>query len=596
MKRFLVVISILLALASCSQDRDEMRERLDYVSQCNRADTVFTEAWLPTVDSLVRFFDLHGNANERMMAHYLQGCVHHDMGEAPIALECYQKATEMADTTRRDCDLRTLYSVYGQMALLFHMQFLPDDEMEALRNSERIAWKEKDVFNALRAFELRIRPFFLKGDTDSVLSVTSQARQLYLKYGYRKHAAWVCNTAIYLLTERHMMDEAGKLISIYEKESGVYDKKGNVAKGRETYYVIKGNYLLSCGKVDSALVYFQNALEHGLMEGAYKGILAVYEKRHDPDSIAKYAKLFATSNDSSYLHVNQERIHQISAFYNFNRHQRNAEQEAVALEKSKRMLAYLVTLAIAFVSILILYHLQKKRIAAKRTTALMGEIVNLQFEIQKYKADKESIIVEYSSLLDAKRQEGDKLLKRIEFYKREKDERECEHQEYIQKLADIQAEILHTTEAYEDLLNGKDATIRILEEEVGKLTRQLRKDSNINDRQIFYDSQVYQRINGLRQFTKGYKPPTEDDWSGLLSLFRKCFSRFFLFVTNGKRLTKDQLRVCVLLRLDFSESEMMLLMGKRHKQSITNAKSQANEKLFGIRDAKTLKENLFPYF
>ena len=42
MKRFLVVISILSTLASCYQDRDEMRERLKYVSRCNRADTVFT--------------------------------------------------------------------------------------------------------------------------------------------------------------------------------------------------------------------------------------------------------------------------------------------------------------------------------------------------------------------------------------------------------------------------------------------------------------------------------------------------------------------------------------------------------------------------
>ena len=104
----MVTIFAALVLWSCGGDRDAMRERMAYVSQCNRADTVFTEAWLPTVDSLVRFFDLHGNANERMMAHYLQGRVHHDMGETPIALECYQKATEMADTTRRDCDLRTL--------------------------------------------------------------------------------------------------------------------------------------------------------------------------------------------------------------------------------------------------------------------------------------------------------------------------------------------------------------------------------------------------------------------------------------------------------------------------------------------------------
>ena len=100
MKFIIHIISVFLmatVLASCT-DNEAMRQRLSYVSQCNRADTVFTEAWLPTVDSLVSYFDRLGNANEKMMAHYLKGRVHHDMGESPIALECYQKATEMADT------------------------------------------------------------------------------------------------------------------------------------------------------------------------------------------------------------------------------------------------------------------------------------------------------------------------------------------------------------------------------------------------------------------------------------------------------------------------------------------------------------------
>ena len=71
-----------------------------------------------------------------MMAHYLQGRMHHDMGKAPIALECYQKATEVADTTRKDCEHHTLAAIYGQMADLFHLQYLPDDEMQALMMSE----------------------------------------------------------------------------------------------------------------------------------------------------------------------------------------------------------------------------------------------------------------------------------------------------------------------------------------------------------------------------------------------------------------------------------------------------------------------------
>jgi tetratricopeptide (TPR) repeat protein len=88
---------------------------------------VFTARWLPTVDTLVGYFDRHGSANDRMMAHYLKGRVHHDMGESPQALECYQRAAEQADTTRSDCDLYTLYAVYGQMANLFHAQYLPED-------------------------------------------------------------------------------------------------------------------------------------------------------------------------------------------------------------------------------------------------------------------------------------------------------------------------------------------------------------------------------------------------------------------------------------------------------------------------------------
>ncbi len=74
---FILLYLILSVLVSCT-DNEAMRQRLSYVSQCNRADTVFTEAWLPTVDSLVSYFDRYGNANEKMTTHYLKGRVHHD--------------------------------------------------------------------------------------------------------------------------------------------------------------------------------------------------------------------------------------------------------------------------------------------------------------------------------------------------------------------------------------------------------------------------------------------------------------------------------------------------------------------------------------
>ena len=155
-KTYLALFLLLALLTACGGKR--MRQRLQFVADYNSAESVFTKEWQPTVDSLADYFSSHGTANERMTAYYLKGRVHHDLGEAPQALDAYQRATEQADTTRDDCDLHTLYAVYGQMADLFQAQYLPDNEMKALQTAERIAWKDKDTLAALVAFDLRSRP------------------------------------------------------------------------------------------------------------------------------------------------------------------------------------------------------------------------------------------------------------------------------------------------------------------------------------------------------------------------------------------------------------------------------------------------------
>ena len=68
-----------------------------------------------TTDSILKevadYYDRHGSANEQMRAHYLLGCAYRDMGEAPMALQCYQDAVDKADTTNHE-HLRILLNVY----------------------------------------------------------------------------------------------------------------------------------------------------------------------------------------------------------------------------------------------------------------------------------------------------------------------------------------------------------------------------------------------------------------------------------------------------------------------------------------------------
>ena len=84
---------------------------------------------------LVSYYDSHGNANERMLAHYLLGCTYRDMGEAPHAIDCYLDATTQADTTAKDCDFYTLSCVYSQMAEIYYKQLLLSSHIDASRKA-----------------------------------------------------------------------------------------------------------------------------------------------------------------------------------------------------------------------------------------------------------------------------------------------------------------------------------------------------------------------------------------------------------------------------------------------------------------------------
>ena len=534
-KTYLAVLLLLLALlTACGGKR--MRQRLQFVADYNSAESVFTKEWQPTVDSLADYFSSHGTANERMTAFYLKGRVHHDLGEAPQALDAYQRATEQADTTRDDCDLHTLTAIYGQMADLFQAQYLPDNEMKALQTAERIAWKDKDTLAALVAFDLRSRPYYLKGEKDSVMVVEKQARELYLKYGYKQEAAQAMLGTISILLDREQYEEANRYIQIFEQESGWFDSDGNILEGKEACYYEKGRYLLAVGKVDSALFYFNKAII-GHKEAGYHGLLSVYEKKNIPDSIAKYAKLFAAANDSSYLHVNQEKVHQISAMYDYSRHQQMAKEKAKEVSKLWNIIFAILFICLLAVGSFYFYRTRKlakiNRLTEKRTE-LENLLTEKQQELELQKSNSDIIS-------EKQYEEIEQLKKQIENYQKR----------------------------VSDNLTGKQ--------------RQ------------FYDSDIYQHFMSYKSDSFRHQPPTEQEWQSLTTLFQASFPHYHRFIMEENSLTSDQFKVCVLARLFMPVYAMARILDVDSAR-ISRIKSQVNKKLFKDEAAKTLENHLKNHF
>ena len=594
-KTVLYIILLMLVLSACTADHEAMRQRLQYVSDCNRADTVFSEAWLPTVDSLVIYFDRHGSANDRMMAHYVQGRVYHDMGEAPQALECYQRATVQADTTSSDCDLYTLTAIYGQMANLFHFQYLPTDEMHAIMCSEHFALKEGDTLAAIKAFELRERPYYLKNDTDSVLMIKERARALYLQKGQQERAARALYVPINIFLDRHQYDKAFNAMKVFEKESAWFDDNGCIKKGKELYYYDKGRYLLASGKPDSSLFYFTKVLQAGYKEAGYKGLLMFYKKKHIADSIAKYATLFAKANDDSYLDSEQAIVHQTSAMYNYHRHLLIAEIEKkkAAQERTWKNIAVIISLAIFLATLVVIRKLKEKERRkylhlSKEYESTVTELSIIQNRVFQQERD-------YQKIFDEKEQECYNLINKIHASQVEK-EAMSEHIANLKlRLQEVQEEVTDLRQQHDEDTKANNRKIKSLKTHSEKLAEKLNSFTSVDMESAFKKTDIFLYFNEHKQPKYSRMRIAEHYWDNLIDEFRKYFVQFYTFIFIDNILSMNQRKYCVLIRLGFAASEIDILMNTDTNRRY-RLRKLISEKLFNTSEVKTLEERLKRYF
>ena len=333
MKKLVIIFTVLVALCCCTTeaDRNRMRSGLDSINERNRNDQPFT---VKDVEPYVQFFDDHGTPNDRLLAHYLLGRAYYEAGEAPMALECYQKAAECADTTSDNCNYPQLARVYGQMAHIFYGQGLYREQLEHGRYSTMYAWKGKDTLAALMSYEQQSYGYEKLGLIDSAIFVIKDVADHYYKSGHSSYAAIAKGYAAYLSLSIDSCNQAKKFMDAYESQSGYFDDKGNIEKGREYYYRVKGIYYLSTGDIDSAEYYFRKELREGKdfnnQNAASKGLAELYKNKHQPDSVAKYVLYAYDMNDSIFAHTATNTVERMQAMYDYSRH-----QEIARVEKEK---------------------------------------------------------------------------------------------------------------------------------------------------------------------------------------------------------------------------------------------------------------------
>ncbi|MBQ9186239.1 MAG: hypothetical protein IJ144_00260, partial [Prevotella sp.] len=339
MRRLPTLIILLLVLAACTTRGryDAMRASLDSINQLNRTDQPFAaDDVMPYTD----YFDRHGTANDRLLAHYLLGRAYHEHGEAPMALQCYQEAADCADTTATDCDYAQLCRVYSQISEILYDQSLYRQQLQQLHNTMKYAQRGKDTLSALLSYEQQCQVYKNLGNVDSAIIIAEEAAFRYHHHGYSNYASIALGGIIRALIDKGEYEKAKNYINSYEKNTSLFDKEGNIQHGREAFYHVKGLLYLKEHRLDSAEYWFRKELRDGKdfnnQNGGALGLAMLYEQRHIPDSAAKYYQYAYAMNDSMYAQKTTETIERMQSMYDYSRHQEMARKESERASQASR--------------------------------------------------------------------------------------------------------------------------------------------------------------------------------------------------------------------------------------------------------------------
>lgn len=548
-----------------------------------------------TTDSIAKvftdYYDSHGTTNDRVLAHYLLGCTYRDLKEMPHAIDCFLDATSKADTSASYSDFKTLSSIYSQLANMYRRLLLLSDEIKARKHSCRFAMQAKDTLYSIYEKEMIASAYILQNKNDSAENILHDVLRLYRQNGYSQAALTASTILIYLYVEHEgKYVEAKKLIDVFEAESSLFDRNHELPPSKRQYYYYKGKYYEGINQLDSAEFYYRKVYRSGMgavsQDPMYRGLLNVFTKRHQADSIAKYAQLYCQTNDSSIAIRDRNIMEQTMDSYNYSRYQRKAVENE---NKFYQTLFLLIGLTVCFVLIIVATFIAVKRYKQLQERKRQKLIEQHQQEEAKIMAKLNEATEEYNRKVEhlrilekTHRLANIEATETISELRAEKDNYQAKYTKaqdaikesnanYEQERAKLTAEIASLLEIIESYKSKYDIAIA------------LKKADDLEGEPI---------VVKLRTMAKKPKETiTENDFTFLEQTVCNYYPTFIHDLRQNPKYSNTDRQVCILTALKFRPGDIVNLTGLTSSK-VTNAKEKLNLLLFDIKSASSLQQNL----
>jgi hypothetical protein len=235
--------------------------------------------------------------------------------------------------------------------------------------------------------------------------------------------------------------------------------------------------------------------------------------------------------------IHEEATRQVVGMYNYSRQQKIAEKEREVASKNR---ALLIVSVFMFVLIFIVVYGMYRRFRTKK----LREVARLNSNLAIVKQNYTKVLAEWQS--------------------KEK--------------------------SFSDQVSEKQNELERLSQQLQEYQQLYDQISPSDKEDALMHSDIVMTFRDMTKPRRTPKYPSQSDWDYLLANVERCLPSFYSEIARAS-LSKQELQVTLLTRLNFSPADMAILLNTK-VQRIVNAKGSANQKLFKKDDAKSFPKNL----
>lgn len=463
-------------------------------------------------------------------AYYYAGRIYRDLGDAPQALEYFEKA---AKTLPESGGYQLKSKIYSQMGTIFLYQGLYNEALDIFKRAYKHDKELKDSVGMVYTLRDMADAYRNINKEDSSICYYQKAYNLGKKLQRQDLTNMIQSQIASLYIHLNKYDLAKIALQDALTDIERPNKSGIYSIAAELYHKI--------GMIDSATYYYKALLDFGTIyakEVAHRSLAEIAMAAGNSLLAIQHIQAYLQCNDSVQKITYTKSLHQMHSLYNYQLREKENNRLKDENQKKADYILYGLTVFIVTIALFFSYYQYNKR-----------KNQQLKYQLQRAEQIKEENYRKSQQFIEKNKIQIQKL------------EKELNHMNFANEI--LRKEIQDQKE--------------LLHQETRRA--EIEQDKREQAQKALSDSNIYQILKKRLLDPQGRIFVTTEEWQTMEDTLKGTCPEFFKKLNEIYTFNEFQLHVCMLIKAHFSPSEIAKLT-EHPKETIASTRRRLYTRIF----------------